>query len=88
MSFSDFSSWPREQEQAFVPFEQHVAESQSKAWTISAIVAGVFLMFACVVYFAITPAKSVAAKEAESERTAKKPAAEKAETPAPAAEKK
>jgi hypothetical protein len=87
MSFSDFSSWPRDQEQSLVPFEQHVTESQSKAWTISGIVAGVFLVFALGVYFGVAPKHNNPMKDTDMSNLTKKksdaPAAE-----APAAEKK
>lgn len=85
MSFSDFSSWPREQEQTFVVFEQHVTESQKKAWTIGAIVAGVVFLFAMVVNFGISPEKKDMTKDMNMSNLTKK-SGEGAE--APAAEKK
>jgi hypothetical protein len=34
MSYADFSSWPREQEQSFVVYEQHATESSKKAMVV------------------------------------------------------
>jgi hypothetical protein len=43
MSYSDFSSWPRDQEQAFVVYEQRASESSQKAFTLGAIIGAAFL---------------------------------------------
>lgn len=82
MSFSDFSSWPREQEQAFVVYEQRVTDSQRKAWTIGGVCAGVLLVFALGIYFGVSP-QHTESKEATSSVTKKDAAKD-----APAAEKK
>ena len=91
MSFSDFSSWPREQEQAFVVYEQRITESQSKAWTIGGIAAGILLLFAVGVYFGISPQHTDVTKDMNMSNLTKKSGGEAkgdAKTDAPAAEKK
>ena len=54
-SFQDFSSWPREQEQSFVVFEQRAQESQTKAWMTALIAGAVFFVFALGVFFGVAP---------------------------------
>ncbi|MDX2087332.1 MAG: hypothetical protein SFX73_05760 [Kofleriaceae bacterium] len=87
MSFSDFSSWPREQEASFVVFEQRVTESQKKAWTIGGAVAGVILVFAIGVAFGVSPEKKDLGKDMNMSNLTKK-SGEKEAAPAPEAEKK
>lgn len=86
MSYVDFSSWPREQEQTFVVFEQQAAESQKKAWMISGIVAAVAFVFAVGVYAGVTPEHKDLGKDMNMSNLTKKE--EKKDAPAPAAEKK
>lgn len=85
MTFSDFSSWPRDQEQSFVPFEQHVFETQKKAWTIGGTVSIVFLVLALAIYFGVTPTHSGVGKDTEQSNLTTKSSTSNAE---PAAEKK
>ena len=55
MSYMDFSSWPREQEQSFVVYEQHSAESSKKAFT-AAIIAGLGVLVLLVgIYAGVEP---------------------------------
>lgn len=93
MSFVDFSSWPREQEQSFVVYEQRATESQKKAFTIGGICAAVFLVFMVGIYAGVTPEHKDMTKGMNMENLTKKskkeaaaPAPEpaKAEAPAPA----
>ena len=86
MSFMDFSSWPREQEQSFVVFEQHAQESQKKAYTIGGICAAVFLVLSIGIYAGVKPEHKDMTKGMNMENLTKKSKkAEPAPTPAPAA---
>ena len=51
----DFSSWPREQEQSFVVYEQWGNESSRKAFSLGAIAGGVFLVFMLGIFFGVAP---------------------------------
>lgn len=55
MSFIDFSSWGREQEQTFVVYEQRQAESRKKAMTIGGAVAAVWLVVLVGIFMAVPP---------------------------------
>ena len=81
MSHVDFSSWPREQEQTFVPFEQHNQQSQQKAWMIGGIAAAVVFVFMVGVYFGVAPEKHDITKDMNMSNLSKKSEAP-AETPA------
>ena len=87
MSFSDFSSWPREQEQSFVVYEQQQAESQKKAFMFGGIIAGVFLVVAVGIYAGVAPEKKDLTKDMNMSNLSKKQKAD-APAPAPEAEKK
>jgi hypothetical protein len=63
MSFTDFSSWPREQEQTFVVYEQHNAEAQKKAWTLAAIIGAIVFVFMVGVYAGVEPDKHDISKD-------------------------
>jgi len=85
MSFMDFSSWPREQEQQFVVFEQRTNESSKKAMTIGVIVSAIVFVIAIGIYAGVpTDYKDPGAGMNMSNLTKRtsKPAAE---APAPAA---
>jgi hypothetical protein len=88
MSFMDFSSWPRDQEQQFVVFEQRTSESSKKAMTIGIIVSAIVFVVAIGIYAGVpTDYKDPAASMNMSNLTKKaaKPApAPSAEAPAPA----
>ena len=89
MSFMDFSSWPRDQEQTFVVYEQRAAESQKKAF-MGGLVAGIaFLVLALGIYAGVEPDKRDMTKGMNMDNLTKKakksPSAEAAPTPAPAA---
>ena len=55
MSYTDFSSWPREQEQTFVVYEQRAAESSKKAFMIGAITAAAVFVIALGIYAGVEP---------------------------------
>jgi hypothetical protein len=55
MSFMDFSSWGREQEQSFVVYEQHQSESRKKAFTVGAAVGGVWLLIMVGIFMGVPP---------------------------------
>jgi hypothetical protein len=82
MSHIDFSSWPREQEATFVVYEERVAESQRKAWTVGGIIAAVFFVFAVGIYAGVEPDHKDITKDMNMSNLTKK---EKA-SEAPAAE--
>lgn len=80
MSFTDFSSWPREQEASFVVFEEHAKQSASKAFTVAAIASAVVLVLALGVYFGVEPDRRDITKDMNMSNLGKKGA--KAEKPA------
>ncbi|MGE5184257.1 MAG: hypothetical protein ACM31C_19445 [Acidobacteriota bacterium] len=79
----DFSSWPREQEQTFVVYEQRSSESQKKAFTIALIAAIGALVLALGIYAGIAPEKQDLGKDMNMSNLSKRKA-EPAPTPAPA----
>ena len=84
MSFSDFSSWPRDQEQSFVVYEQRAAESQNKAWMIGGICGAVAFVFMVGVYFGVEPDHKDISKDMNMSNLTKKDS-DKKDAPAPAA---
>jgi hypothetical protein len=87
MSFTDFSSWPREQEQAFVVFEQQQAESKKKAIMFGAVAGVVAFVFAVGIYAGVEPDKKDLSKDMNMSNLSKKGKDKPAE-PAPAPDKK
>src|SRR5438876_432598 len=101
MSYMDFSSWPRDQEQQFVVFEQRTSESSKKAMTLGIIVSAIFLVIGVGIYVGVPPdsrdlgkdmnmsnlsKKSARSEPAPAPKTeAPKAEAPKAEAPTPAA---
>lgn len=87
----DFSSWPRDQEQQFVVFEQRQQESQKKAFMIGVISGVAFLVLSLGIYAGVEPEHKDMTKGMNMENLTKKqkkpePKAEApAPTPAPAA---
>lgn len=55
MSFVDFSSWPRDQEQSFIVYEQQQSESRKKALTIGAIAGAVCFVLLVGIYAGVKP---------------------------------
>lgn len=83
MSFSDFSSWPREQEQSFVVFEQKQAEDKRKALMFGGIAGAIVLVFMVGIYAGVEPDKKDYTKDMNMSNLSKK---QKTEAPAPAPE--
>lgn len=85
MSHVDFSSWPADQERAFVVFEERTAASQKKAMTMGVAVALGFFVVMAGIYFGVAPDHRDPAKSMDMSNLTKKgrPTAE-ATTPAPA----
>lgn len=80
----DFSSWPREQEQSFVVYEQRAKESASKALTIGGAVAAVWMFVLIGIYAGVEPDHKDVAKGMNMDNLTKKSKkVEKAEAPAP-----
>jgi hypothetical protein len=97
MSYMDFSSWPREQEQHFVVYEQHSQESSKKALMAGVVAAIAAFVVMLGIYAGVSPDKRDVAKDmnmsnltstpqkAAPAAPAPTPAAAPAATPAPAA---
>jgi len=90
MSFMDFSSWPRDQEQSFVVYEQRAKESQSKAFMMGVVAAVIVFVAALGIYAGVEPDKRDLGKDfnmSNISRTSSKkaPAAETPKTEQPAA---
>src|SRR5688572_23932315 len=82
MNYSDFSSWPRDQEQTFVVYEQRASESSKKAVTLGAIFGGVFFVIMVGIYMGVAPEKHDMTKDMDMSNLTKK--SKKAEPKAPA----
>jgi flagellar biosynthesis/type III secretory pathway M-ring protein FliF/YscJ len=78
----DFSSWPRDQEQQFVVFEQRQQESHRKAFMAAIIASVAFLVLALGVYAGVEPEHKDMTKGMNMENLTKK--SKKVEAPAPA----
>ena len=83
MSYMDFSSWPRDQEQSFVVYEQHSAESGRKALTGGIIAGLAFLVISVGIYAGVTPDTRDMTKGMNMENLTKKSRKVSAEPPAP-----
>ena len=84
MSYMDFSSWPREQEQSFVVYEQRSNESAKKAIVMGIIAAVGVLVLMLGIYAGVEPDKRDITKDMNMSNLSKKKGAEKAADPAPA----
>ena len=80
MSFMDFSSWGREQEQTFVVYEQHQSESRKKAFTVGAIVAGAWFLLLVGIFMGVEPEHKDITKGMNMDNLTKK--SKKADAPA------
>ena len=87
MSFMDFSSWPRDQEQTFVVYEQQTADSQRKALTAGIIAALGLLVLLVGIYAGVEPDRRDVTKDMNMSNLTKK-AHPDSPAPAPAADKK
>jgi len=83
MSFVDFSSWPREQEQSFVVYEQQQSESKKKALVFGAIAGAIVFVFMVGVYAGVAPDTRDLSKDMNMSNLSKK-----GKTDAPAPDKK
>jgi hypothetical protein len=72
MSYMDFSSWPRDQEQTFVVYEQRASESQKKAVMGGVIAAIGVLVLALGIYAGVEPDKRDIAKDMNMSNLTKK----------------
>jgi hypothetical protein len=82
MSYSDFSSWPRDQEQSFVVFEERASESSKKAYALGAIAGALFFVFMVGIYAGVAPDKRDISKDMNMSNLTKK--SKKVDAPAPA----
>jgi hypothetical protein len=72
MSLMDFSSWPREQEQSFVVYEQRTQEASSKA-LIGGIIAGaIVFVLAIGIYAGVEPDRTNYGKDMNMQNLNKK----------------
>ena len=79
----DFSSWPRDQEQAFVVYEQYGQESQRKAY-MGGLIAGIaFLVLALGVYAGVEPEHKDMTKGMNMENLSNKRKSASAPAPTP-----
>lgn len=81
MSYSDFSSWPRDQEQTFVVYEQRANESTKKAFTLGAVVGVLFLIVMVGIYAGVAPEHKDYSKDMNMDNLTKR--SRKVEAPAP-----
>jgi hypothetical protein len=89
MSFMDFSSWPRDQEQSFVVYEQRTSDSQKKAVTAGIIAALGLLVLMLGIYAGVEPDRKDVTKGMNMSNLTKKTHADSpAPAPAPAADDK
>ena len=81
MSYSDFSSWPRDQEQAFVVYEQRANESSRTAMIGGVIAAIAVFVIALGIYAGVEPDKRDLGRDMNMSNLTKK---ERKNAPAPA----
>jgi hypothetical protein len=84
MSYMDFSSWPRDQEQSFVVYEQRAAESQKKAFMGGLVAAIAFLVLALGIYAGVEPDMRDMTKGMNMDNLTKKQKKAESAAPAPA----
>jgi hypothetical protein len=80
----DFSSWPRDQEQTFVVYEQRGSESSKKAMTIGSIAGVIFLFVMVGIYMGVEPDKKDLSQGMNMNNLTKKSKKAPVEAPAPA----
>ncbi len=83
----NFSSWPAQQEQTFIVYENYRSESQSKALIGGLIAGAAVFLFAAGIYFGFTPESKDLSKDMNMSNLSKKKGAEKAADPAPTPDK-
>jgi len=84
MSYMDFSSWPRDQEQTFVVYEQRTKESATKALTLGTIVGAIMFFVAIGIYAGVSPEERDLAKDMNMSNLTKGREGAPAPAPAPA----
>src|ERR1043165_5412767 len=57
------TSWPIDQEHSFDPYERRSVASNSRAWVVSLIGAGIIMFVATGIYFGVTPEKKDVTKD-------------------------
>jgi hypothetical protein len=85
----DFSSWPRDQEQSFVVYEERANESTRKAYSLGGIIGAIWLVLCVGIYFGVQPVHKDMTKGMDMTNLTKKSknaAAPEAPKPAPPAE--
>lgn len=85
MSYVDFSSWPRDQEQTFVVYEQRANESQKAAWMAGLVAAIAVFVLMVGIYAGVSPEIKDMGKDMNMSNLTKK---NKAAAPAPKVEPK
>ena len=83
MSYMDFSSWPRDQEQRFVVYEQRAEESQKKAFMLAGIAGFGVLLLLVGIYAGVEPDQRNLGKDMNMSNLTKKDKKADAEAPAP-----
>jgi len=83
MSYVDFSSWPREQEQSFVVYEQQTAESGKKAMSLGIISGIAFFVIMIGIYAGVAPDSRDMTKGMNMSNLTKKTAKKEAPAPTP-----
>jgi len=80
----DFSSWPRDQEQSFVVYEQRTSESLKKAMVIGISAAVGVLVLALGIYAGVPPDKKDITKDMNMSNLGKRTKKADADAPKPA----
>jgi hypothetical protein len=83
MSYMDFSSWPRDQEQQFVVYEQQSAESSRKALTGGIIAGLAFFVLMIGIYAGVAPDKHDVTKDMNMSNLTKRSSKPKEAAPTP-----
>jgi hypothetical protein len=83
MSYMDFSSWPREQEQTFVVYEQHTSESLRKGLMFGIVAALAFFVITVGIYAGVAPDTRDVTKGMNMDNLTKRSKKPAAEAPAP-----
>ena len=84
MSYMDFSSWPRDQEQTFVVYEQRANESSKKATAVGIIAALAVLFVMLGIYAGVPPETRDMTKSMNMSNLTKKSTKPSESAPAPA----
>jgi hypothetical protein len=85
---SVITSWPQQQESAFIPFDNRAGVSHAKAWGIAIPSGAVVFVIIAGIYFAVAPEKHDIAKTMNMSNLTKKEGTAPAKAPPPKAEEK